>query len=62
MSDDEESDDMGWAAERRNFVADWRDGIAAERDGHADVERRRRTNTNDAPTIAKLTSTSGSNG
>src|SRR5215213_1045448 len=36
MSDHEEFDELAWAAERRDFVADWRDGIAAERDGHAD--------------------------
>jgi len=37
MSDHEEFDELAWAAERRDFVADWRDGIAAERDGHADL-------------------------
>ncbi len=37
MSDDEQSDELVWAAERRDFVADWRDGIAADRDTHADV-------------------------
>jgi ANTAR domain-containing protein/GAF domain-containing protein len=37
MSDDEKSDELAWAAERRDFVADWRDGVAADRDTHADV-------------------------
>jgi hypothetical protein len=37
MIDDEQSDELLWAAERRDFVADWRDGIAAERETCADV-------------------------
>jgi hypothetical protein len=37
VSDQEEFDEVAWAAERRDFVADWRDGIAAERDAHADI-------------------------
>ena len=31
MSDHEEFDETVWAAVWRDFVADWRDGIAAER-------------------------------
>ena len=37
MSDYEEFDERVWAAERREFVADWRDGTAAEREADADV-------------------------
>ena len=37
MSDDEEFDELAWAAERRDFVADRRDDIAADRDASADV-------------------------
>ena len=54
MSDDAGSDELVWAAERRDFVADWRDGIAAERDAHADVrdgaadEREQRANDREA--------------
>jgi hypothetical protein len=36
MSDDEEFDESMWAAERRDFAADWRDSVAARRDEHAD--------------------------
>jgi ANTAR domain/GAF domain len=37
MSDVEEFDELAWAAERREFVADWRDDVAAALDVHADV-------------------------
>ena len=37
MSDDDEFDERVWAAERRDFVADWRDGIAADREADADA-------------------------
>ena len=59
MSDDDESDEWIWAAERRDFVADWRDGIADGREATPTRESRQRTYANNEPTIAKPTSRTG---